>query len=77
MDVKSVQDTFSLLGVDERGLLPIDREYLSKLSHDRAIGLNALSAMLSIDSETIQEEVEPYLLQMGLIDRTPRGRILL
>jgi Holliday junction DNA helicase RuvB len=43
----------------------------------RAVGLSFLSAVLGIDSKTIQDEIEPYLLQTGVIDRTPRGRIKL
>lgn len=66
--------TFALLGVDERGYLERDYEYVKALP-TRPVGLNWLSSVLGIDSTTIQEEIEPYLMQTGIIDRTPKGRI--
>lgn len=69
-----VSETFEKLGVDARGLLPRDRDYLEALP-DRPVGLQYLTARLGIDANTIEEEVEPFLLRLGLIDRTPRGRI--
>jgi len=67
-------ETFNLLGVDQIGLLERDRQYVRSLPN-RPVGINSLSAMLGIDSVTIQEEIEPYLLQLGIIDRTPQGRV--
>lgn len=69
-----VNKTFTLLGVDENGYLERDKAYVNVLPV-RAVGLNYLSSMLGIDQTTIQEEIEPYLLQTGVIDRTPKGRI--
>ena len=74
---KAVNEAFGMLGVDEDGLLSRDRDYLSKIKPTRPVGLGWLSAVLGIDQQTIEEEIEPYLLQKGLIDRTPRGRIKL
>lgn len=75
LSVEVVRETFNSIGVDSKGLLPRDREYLKALPHNRAVGLQFLSAVLGIDEKTIEEEVEPYLLRMGFIDRTPRGRV--
>jgi len=69
-----VHETFGKIGVDSKGLLPRDREYLRVIPDNRPVGLAYLSAILGIDDKTIEEEVEPYLLRLGLINRTPRGR---
>lgn len=66
---------FRLLGVDEKGYLERDKQYVAVLPDDQPVGLNWLSARLGIDSTTIQEEIEPYLLRTGVIDRTPKGRL--
>jgi Holliday junction DNA helicase RuvB len=64
------------LNIDPLGLTEIDRKYLGLLKPDGgAIGLNYISSVLSIDTDTIQEEIEPYLIQLGLVERTPRGRV--
>lgn len=73
---RTVKDAFDLLGVDEYGYLDRDKKYVSAMPN-RPIGLSALSAILGIDPTTIEEEIEPYLLQTGVIDRTPKGRIKL
>jgi len=70
-----VRDAFNRIGVDNKGLLPRDREYLNALPKNRPVGLQYLSAVLGIDEKTIEEEVEPFLLRTGHIDRTPRGRV--
>ncbi len=67
------------LGVDDLGLTPDDVRYLRVL-YDKfrggPVGLKTLAAALSEDEGTIEEVIEPYLLRMGLIERTPRGRVL-
>ena len=68
-------EAFKMLGVDEKGFLTRDYKFMAALSTERAVGLQYLTAMTGLDSKTIEEEVEPYLLRMGLLDRTPRGRI--
>ena len=68
--------TLEKLGVDQRGLLPRDKKYLNALPSDRAVGLSYLVSMLGIDEDTITNEIEPYLMRMGYIDRTSRGRTL-
>ena len=67
-------------GIDENGLNPIDRRYLAvlqKLPKGSAIGVNTLCTALSVDRQTIEQKVEPYLIQQGYIGRTPKGRVLL
>jgi Holliday junction DNA helicase RuvB len=73
-----VKEAFQELGVDARGFQSRDYVYLNALPTDgRAVGLQYISAITRIDEETIKEEVEPYLLQQGLIDRTSKGRKLI
>lgn len=72
-----INSMFKKVGVDSKGLLPRDRNYLQALRKDRPVGLQYLSAVLGMDKSTIEEEVEPYLLRLGLIDRGPRGRMSL
>ena len=67
------------LGVDHLGLDSADRRYL-KLIADHyqggPVGIETLSAALSESRDSLEEVIEPYLLQQGLIQRTPRGRML-
>lgn len=74
---ESVMDALKLLGVDELGLHPTDRTLLTVLIEKFGggpVGLNTLSAALSEEEATIEEVHEPYLIQLGLLERTPRGR---
>ena len=67
-------------GIDENGLNPIDRRYievLKNLPKGSAIGVNTLCSALSVDKQTIEQKIEPYLIQQGYIGRTPKGRVLL
>jgi len=72
-----VFEAFHKLAIDEKGLTPIDRKYLSVLKTTTPLGLKYLSSVLSVDGSTIEEEIEPYLIKQGLIDRTARGRVRL
>lgn len=67
-------DAFDKIGVDENGLLDIDHRYLAAVPTDRPVGLQYIAAVLQTDKETIEREIEPYLLQTKLIDRNSRGR---
>ncbi|MFA6445879.1 MAG: Holliday junction branch migration DNA helicase RuvB [Candidatus Paceibacterota bacterium] len=70
-------DALKLLGVDELGLTKADRSFLSVLIdkfNGGPVGLGTLAAALSEEAETIEDVYEPYLLQLGFIERTPRGR---
>ena len=67
------------LGVDHLGLDGGDRRYLTLIAENYAggpVGVETLSAALSEARDAIEEVIEPYLLQQGLILRTPRGRML-
>ncbi|MFA6552582.1 MAG: Holliday junction branch migration DNA helicase RuvB [Candidatus Paceibacterota bacterium] len=74
---KLVDEALALLGVDEAGLTPSDRNLLTVLIEKFGggpVGLNTLSAALSEEMATIEDVHEPYLLQLGFLERTPRGR---
>lgn len=78
LNLKTTQDTFELLEIDERGLEPADRKILEVLItkfNGGPVGLNTLSAATSEEEGTIEEVYEPYLIQLGFLERTPRGRI--
>jgi Holliday junction DNA helicase RuvB len=67
------------LEVDARGLDAVDRLYLRCIAEHYAggpVGVDTLAAALSEERDVIEEVIEPYLIQQGLIQRTPRGRIL-
>ncbi|MDR2269007.1 MAG: Holliday junction branch migration DNA helicase RuvB [Rickettsiales bacterium] len=67
------------LKIDAIGLDEIDREYMNAIARHFAggpVGIENLSAILSEPVDTIEDVIEPYLMQSGLIQRTPRGRIL-
>ncbi|MDE3029978.1 MAG: Holliday junction branch migration DNA helicase RuvB, partial [Paracoccaceae bacterium] len=67
------------LGVDHLGLDGADRRYLSLLAENYGggpVGIETISAALSESRDAVEEVIEPYLLQQGLIQRTPRGRML-
>jgi holliday junction DNA helicase RuvB len=73
------QEALALLEVDETGLERIDRELLSAILFKFGggpVGLSTLAVSLGEEPDTIEDVYEPYLLQLGLIQRTPRGRIV-
>jgi Holliday junction DNA helicase RuvB len=68
---------FDGFGVDEQGLDILDRKLLTHLLETfggRATGLSTLASVIGEEVATIEDVVEPFLLQIGLIERTPRGR---
>ncbi len=68
----------ALLDVDELGLDELDRRVLDGIINKFGggpVGLDTLAASISEESDTIMDVVEPYLLQLGFLDRTPRGRL--
>ncbi|MFQ5438134.1 MAG: Holliday junction branch migration DNA helicase RuvB [Paracoccaceae bacterium] len=77
---KDVADrALSRLGVDLLGLDGADRRYLRLLAENYAggpVGVETISAALSETRDAVEEVIEPFLLQQGLIQRTPRGRML-
>ncbi len=78
MTAHIIDHTFTLLDIDEKGLHAPDRELLRAIIEKfrgGPVGLNTLAAALSEEQATIEDVVEPYLLRLGLIERSPRGRI--
>jgi len=79
VDTSLVQKTMDILGVDEWGLDETDRKILKtivEIYDGGPVGIEALSATLNLEINTIKEVYEPYLLQTGFIIRTPRGRVV-
>lgn len=79
IDEQLVDKLFTLLGIDEAGLTDIDVKYLKLLAHKfqhAAIGVETIASSLSEDRRTVEEFIEPYLLQIGFIKKTPKGRML-
>ena len=69
-----------MLAVDALGLDATDRKILLTMMekfHGRAVGLDTLAAATGEDPSTLEDVYEPYLIRLGFIARTPRGRVLL
>jgi len=74
-----IKTTLNQLHIDASGLDQIDREYINAIIKHYAggpVGIDNLAAALSEPADTIEDVIEPYLMQLGLIQRTPRGRIV-
>lgn len=74
---ESARGALELLGIDPHGLDDMDRRVLRTIIekfNGGPVGLNTIAASLSEETDTIMEVVEPYLLQLGFINRTPQGR---
>lgn len=79
LDQEVVEKALALLGIDKKGLTPSDRKVLETIAdkfNGGPVGLGTLAAALSEEEETIEEFNEPYLLQLGFLERTPRGRVI-
>jgi Holliday junction DNA helicase RuvB len=73
------REALELLEVDEAGLERTDRELLSAVAHKFGggpVGLSTLAVSLGEERDTIEDVYEPYLLQLGYLQRTPRGRVI-
>ena len=71
-------EALNLLNVDPLGLDDVDRRVLSTIIdkyNGGPVGLNTIAASISEEPDTIMDVVEPYLLQLGFLDRTPQGRV--
>lgn len=78
MDAEALKEAFSLLGIDYLGLDTIDRKILEVIIdkfQGGPVGLNTLAAASGEEIDTLANVYEPYLLQLGFLDRSPRGRI--
>jgi Holliday junction DNA helicase RuvB len=72
------QEALALMNVDELGLDDLDKKVLRSIIEKFGggpVGLETIAASISEESSTIMDVVEPYLLQLGFLDRTPRGRM--
>jgi Holliday junction DNA helicase RuvB len=71
-------EALELLSVDERGLDDVDRRVLHTIIEKfegGPVGLDTIAAAVSEEPDTIMDVIEPYLLRLGFLDRTPRGRV--
>jgi Holliday junction DNA helicase RuvB len=72
------KEALQMLGVDEHGLDEVDRNLMLAILQKYSggpVGLGTLAASISEEEDAIEEIYEPYLMQLGLLDRTPRGRM--
>ncbi len=77
IDTTITQKALELLEIDEAGLDPADRQMLLHMIDTygvQPVGLNTIAALTGDEVTTIEDFYEPYLLQIGFIERTPRGR---
>ncbi|HPR09647.1 Holliday junction branch migration DNA helicase RuvB [Candidatus Saccharibacteria bacterium] len=77
IDTTTTTKALELLEIDELGLDPADRNLLLRMIDaygDRPVGLTTISALTGDEATTIEDFYEPYLLQLGFLERTPRGR---
>lgn len=79
ISAEGAEEAFKRLGVDDLGLTKDDRRYLETLDkgfRGGPAGIRALAASLHEEPDTVEHVYEPYLLRLGFIERSPRGRIL-
>jgi len=79
IDVAIAREALQMLEVDEYGLDEIDRKILTTVIerfHGGPVGVNALASSIAEDRGTIEDLYEPYLIQIGFLQRTPRGRVV-
>lgn len=77
IDTAMTKHALEMLEIDELGLDPADRSMLRSIIEnydDRPVGINTIAALTGDEATTIEDFYEPYLLQIGFIERTPRGR---
>jgi Holliday junction DNA helicase RuvB len=78
ISVTTAQDGLKLFGVDGRGLDKVDRAILTaicKQFHGGPVGLSTLAISVGEQPETVEDMYEPFLIQQGMLARTPRGRV--
>ncbi|MDE2030365.1 MAG: Holliday junction branch migration DNA helicase RuvB [Alphaproteobacteria bacterium] len=79
VDARSADEALGRLEVDRLGFDAMDRKYLLLIAEHYAggpVGVETLAAALAEQRDVIEEVIEPYLIQQGLLQRTPRGRML-
>lgn len=75
----TIKTTLFQLHIDASGLDSVDRDYMMTIINHYAggpVGIDNLAAALSEPADTIEDVIEPYLMQLGFIQRTPRGRVV-
>jgi len=78
LDKKTVKEALAMLAVDDIGLNSSDRKFLEILIekfNGGPVGLKTIGAAMSEEEATVEEVIEPYLIQLGLLERSPRGRV--
>lgn len=76
---EAARDGLRLLDIDELGLDPVDRRLLAAMAEKFGggpVGLDTVAATISEEAQTVEDVYEPYLMQLGFLKRTPRGRVL-
>lgn len=79
IDKETALEALKMLEIDQLGLDAIDRQYCQLLMDKFGggpVGLNTIASALSEDMDTVEDVIEPFLLQLGFINRTSRGRVL-
>ncbi|MSO13397.1 Holliday junction branch migration DNA helicase RuvB [Rickettsiales endosymbiont of Trichoplax sp. H2] len=79
IDMELVRDSLKQLHIDSIGLDNLDYKYINFIINNYnggPVGIDTISAGLSEERDTIEDTIEPYLLQLGFINRTPRGRVI-
>jgi len=79
IDQKLTKSALDMMEIDEYGLDPADRNMLELMIEnygDRPVGLTTIAALTGDEATTIEEYYEPYLLQLGFLERTPKGRVV-
>ncbi|AHB42044.1 Holliday junction ATP-dependent DNA helicase RuvB [Candidatus Saccharibacteria bacterium RAAC3_TM7_1] len=77
IDTKITHQALEMMEIDELGLDPADRQMLRSIIDNygsNPVGLNTIAALTGDEASTIEDFYEPYLMQIGFIERTPRGR---
>jgi len=78
IDLPTAQAALQMLEVDRYGFDEVDRRLLLAIIEKYQggpVGVNTIAASISEEAETIEEVYEPYLIQLGFLNRTPRGRV--
>ena len=79
IDVPEAEAALKMLEIDELGLDPADRNMLTLMYEkygNKPVGLNTIAALTGDEASTIEDYLEPFLVQLGMIQRTPRGRVV-
>ena len=79
VDAAAADAALRRLDIDERGLDSMDRRYLRNIAENYGggpVGVETMAAALSEQRDVLEDVIEPYLIQQGLLQRTPRGRVL-